>query len=127
MRPVFVALAALLALPLAARAQEVVGGYVAEIGVDDLYNSEGQRLGEPWQVLRQDRANFHRYGVSQPGDEWDPLFGDADNRAAMERMVRSGTISREAERDIMAGGATVYVTIWGRGGIGDYVEVEVYR
>lgn len=77
------ALAALMAAS-PTMAQDVVGTYVAYIGRADLFNSNGQRLDAPWQVLRQDRANFHRFGISQPGDEWDPFFGSIDNRAAME-------------------------------------------
>jgi hypothetical protein len=119
------ALTLALCLPLPAAAQEVIGSYAAYIGQDDLYNSEGQRLREPWQILRQDRANFHRFGIAQLGDEWDPFFGDVDNRAAMEAMLRSGTITSLARRDIVGGDVTVYVTIYGRGGRGTYIEVDV--
>ncbi|SOC12233.1 hypothetical protein SAMN05877809_10635 [Rhodobacter sp. JA431] len=119
------ALVGLMAVPAAA--QEVVGAYVAYIGTDDLFNSRGQRLSAPWQVLRQDRANFHKFGLSQPGDEWDPFFGDVNNRAAMERMVMNGSIEPAAARKIMAGGATVFVRIYGYGSRGDYVRVTVTR
>jgi hypothetical protein len=117
--------AMLLAQPVLA--QDVIGSYAAYIGEDDLYNSEGTRLSEPWQVLRQDRANFHRFGISQDGDEWDPFFEDADNREAMETMIRRGYIDPDAEKMILSGGAMVYVNIYGSGGVGDYVEVEVFR
>jgi hypothetical protein len=120
-------LAALMATGTAAPAQEIIGSYTAEIGRADLFNSEGQRLTAPWQVLRQDRANYHRFGISQAGDQWDPLFADANNRAAMEQMVMNGYMDPQAARDIMAGGATVIVTIYGSGGIGTYVNVDVYR
>lgn len=110
-----------------AAAQDLVGGYVAYIGEDDLYNSRGQRLTEPWQVLRQDRANFHRFGISQPGDEWDPFFGDADNREAMERLIMNGGIEPRARRILMQGGATVFVRIYGHGNVGDYIDVTVSR
>ncbi len=125
--PIVLAALAASTLSTAATAQEVIGTYTAEIGRDDLFNSEGQRLSAPWQVLRQDRANYHRFGISQPGDQWDPLFADANNRAAMEQMVMNGYMDPQAARDIMAGGATVVVTIYGSGGIGTYVNVDVYR
>jgi hypothetical protein len=115
----------LMAMPVLA--QEVIGSYAAYIGEDDLYNSEGARLTEPWQVLRQDRANYHKFGVTQDGDEWDPLFESADNREAMENMIMRGYIDPDAERMILSGGAMVYVNIYGAGGVGDYVEVEVFR
>ena len=85
-------------------AQEVIGSYAAYIGEDDLYNSEGTRLSEPWQVLRQDRANFHRFGLAQDGDEWDPFFEDADNREAMENMIMRGYVDPDAERMLLSGG-----------------------
>ena len=122
-----VALLACLCGPGAAVAQEVVGAYTAFIGEDDLYNSKGARLTEPWQVLRQDRANYYKFGIRQQGDEGDPFFSDVDNRAAMEQMVMNGTIEPSAARNLLRGGATVYVTIYGQGGQGDYVEVTVDR
>jgi hypothetical protein len=111
----------------AAFAQEILDSYVAYIGQDDLYNSSGNRLTEPWQILRQDRANFHRYGISQLGDEWDSFFGSIDNRAIMERMVMNGSIDRQAAQNLVRGGATVFVRIYGRGGRGDSVQVTVVR
>jgi len=108
-------------------AQDLIGSYTAVIGTDDLYNSNGARLTEPWQVLRQDRANYHRFGIRQPGDEWDPFFGDIDNRAAMERMILQGRIDPVARRALMQGGATVVVRIYGRGSAGTRVEVSVAR
>ena len=108
-------------------AQDWIGGYTAYIGEDDLYNSKGARLREPWQILRQDRANYHRFGIRQRGDEGDPFFSSADNRAAMEQMLRRGSITREARHLLLQGGATVYVDIYGRNGVGRSVEVTVSR
>lgn len=119
-----------LALSLAAataQAQDLIGTYTAYIGEDDLYNSKGARLSEPWQVLRQDRANFHRFGRSQHGDEWDGFFGSIENRGAMERMIMNGYINPAAARNLINGGATVYVEIYGRGGYVDYLNVTVSR
>ena len=114
-------------LTCVAHAQEVVGSYAAYIGEDDLYNSKGERLTEPWQVLRQDRANYYKFHIRQAGDEGDPFFSSVDNRAAMEQMVMNGSIERQAAHDILRGGAMVYVTIYGHGGVGDYVDVSVSR
>ncbi|SMX50747.1 hypothetical protein [Maliponia aquimaris] len=108
-----------------AYADQLIGAYVAYIGQQDLYNSRGARLTEPWQVLRQDRANYHRFGISQPGDEWDPFFGEIDNRAAMERWIMNGYIEPNASRILMQGGATVFVRIYGSNGWGQRIEVTV--
>ena len=109
-----------------ATAQELIGSYLAYIGEDDLYNSNGERLSQPWQVLRQDRANFHKFGISQDGDEWDEFFSSVDNRAAMEQMIMNGSIEPRARRLLLQGDAMVQVSIYGRGSIGDYVSVTVY-
>ncbi len=106
-------------------AQRVLESYVAYIGRDDLYNSSGVRLTEPWQILRQDRANYHRFGIRQLGDEGDGFFGSIDNRARMERMIMNGVIAPSAASSIVSGGATVRVTLYRSGGR-DWVEVDVW-
>lgn len=105
----------------------LIDSYAAEIGPRDLVNSNGARLTQPWQVLRQDRANYHRFGIRDRADEWDSFFHDANNRAAFENMLHSGSISRQAARDILRGGAVVLVEIYGRGGVGRSVVVTVAR
>lgn len=118
--------AVLAALATPAAAQQLVGEYVAYIGPQDLVNSKGARLKEPWQILRQDRANFHRFGKGDPQDGWDDFFHDAGNRESMERMLMQGSIDPAARRAILTGGAVVHVQIWGRGNRGDYITVSVY-
>ncbi|HHS93819.1 MAG TPA: hypothetical protein ENK63_00535 [Rhodobacterales bacterium] len=108
-----------------AQAQELIGSYWAYIGTQDLYNSKGARLTAPWQVLRQDRANVHRFGIRQPGDEWDRFFGSYENRAAMEQMIMNGGIDPSARRILMRGGATVFVRIYGHDNIGTSIRVTV--
>lgn len=116
-----------MALSAPASAQDLIGAYTAFISNNDLYNSRGARLTQPWQVLRQDRANYHRFGIRQPGDEWDPFFGSMENRAAMERMIMNGSIDPVARQNLLQGGATVFVRIYGSGGVGRYVNVTVSR
>lgn len=70
--------------------------YSAFLGPADHFNSRGARLTEPWQVIRQDRANFHRFGVRDPGDQGDAYFASAGNRARMERMILNGYIEGNA-------------------------------
>ncbi len=107
---------ALTGLATPAAADDYLGQYTAFIGRDDLYNSKGERLREPWQILRQDRANVHRFGITQPGDEGDDFFASTKNREAMERMLRAGTIDRSASKAIVAGGVMAEVEIWGTPG-----------
>ncbi len=125
-RTVAVAVAVSVAFAGGAAAQNVIGGYQAYIGNADLYNSKGVRLSAPWQVIRQDRANYHRFGTGQSGDDWDDWFASADNRAALERWVMNGSMSADARRRIMAGGATIYVEILGYGRTANGVRITVY-
>ena len=108
----------------AAHADELLESYNAYIGQDDLYNSNNERLTQPWQVVRQDRANVHRFGIRQPGDDIDSFFASARNRDLAERMIRDGTIESAAARLLLRGDARVTVEVW-RGPDGDYLNVSV--
>ena len=103
----------------------VIDEYEAYIGPSDLRNSEGGRLTQAWQVLRQDRANYHRYRIRDRGDQGDSFFGSVENRAIMERLVRDGRIAPGAARAVLAGGVWVTVRVIGRGSVGHSVEVTV--
>lgn len=97
----------------AAQAQgRLLEEYVAFLGEADHFNSNGQRLTAPWQVLRQDRANFHRFGIRDDGDEDDRFFASAANRARMERMILNGHIEPSAGRRIVNGLVWVRVEIY---------------
>jgi hypothetical protein len=108
----------------AAKADELIESYGAYIGQDDLYNSSNARLTQPWQVIRQDRANVHRFGISQPGDDTDSFFASARNRELAERMISHGRIERSAARRLLQGDVRIEVEIW-RGADGDYININV--
>jgi len=107
-------------------AQEVIDEYSAYISENDLYNSNGDRLREAWQIIRQDRANVHRYGLIDEDDEGDYFFDNADNRALLEMLVAQGALSRAASRAIVNGDIGIYVQVFGRGNRATHVSVEVY-
>ena len=73
---ILAALAFVVLLTLRGQAQQLLESYTAFISTNDLYNSNGQRLRQPWQIIRQDRANYHRFGTGDPQDQWDSFFGD---------------------------------------------------
>ncbi|HZG30412.1 MAG TPA: hypothetical protein VE079_18310 [Ensifer sp.] len=107
-----------------ASADELVDEYNAYIGRDDLYNSNGERLREPWQIIRQDRANYYKFGVRQRGDEPDSFFASVDNRAKAERMIREGTMTRDARRLLLQGDCMINVKVY-HDREGDYLEITV--
>ena len=110
-------------LPVKSYAAELIGQYDAYIGEDDLYNSKGARLTQPWQIIRQDRANFYKYGIRQDGDEADPFFASAANREAAEGMIRDGSMTRDARRLLLQGDVMIHVEIYGHGDVGDYIDI----
>jgi len=77
-------------MPMIAQAQQMIGSYVALLGEADHFNSNGQRLTSAAAIIRQDRANFHRFGIKDPQDEDDAFFADEANRAALEQMLERG-------------------------------------
>jgi hypothetical protein len=104
-------------------AQEAIANevYYAKIGHNDKINSYGERLGSVADILRQDRANYHKFFVRDREDSDDRFFAYPDNRARMASMLRNGYISREARDAITYGNPVVRVTI------SDYrIEVELY-
>ena len=107
------AIACAIAQPTAVVAQgPVLEVYTAFLGPADHFNSAGARLTQPWQVIRQDRANFHRYGIRDQGDQYDGFFASSANRSRMEQMILHGYI------DPNAGWRIVNQNVW--------ITVEVY-
>ncbi|TBD75924.1 hypothetical protein [Rhizobium ruizarguesonis] len=103
----------------------LVESYRAYIGDADLFNSNGARLTQPWQIIRQDRANFHQYGVRDRDDETDSFFADPVNRQALEQMLRNGTMTRDAANMIVRGNVWINVDIYGSQGAGRWIDVSV--
>jgi hypothetical protein len=103
----------------------LIGQYTAYIGEQDLYSSRGQRLTQPWQIIRQDRANFHHFLRRDGGDTADMFFDSVENRASMEAMLARGNISVRAAREIVGGHVWVHVEIYGQGGVGRSVHISV--
>ena len=92
----------------------LLGSYVARISQADHYASDGYRLDTAAQMVRQDRANVHRFGRIDAEDDDDPWFRTADARARMERLLNRRGSMDQATRQAIARGEPV-------------VRVDVYR
>lgn len=114
-----------LATSTIAHADELVGEYQAYISEQDLYNSSGARLTAPWQVVRQDRANYHKFGKRDADDQYDDFFASAKNREIVERLIQNGSIDPSAADAILSGGVYINVKIFGNGSVGRSVFVNV--
>lgn len=107
------ALSALMLSALPAAAQTALGSYVARLSDNDHYASDGYKLDSAAQVVRQDRANWHRFGRGDYEDEDDPWFKTANARANFETMLkRSGAMTQDVRRAIMGGEPVVKVTVY---------------
>lgn len=116
--------AACLALATPAGAQQLVESYNARLSSADHFNSNGERLTSPAAIIRQDRANFHKFGIRDPEDEGDSYFSDKGNRAALERLLERGHTAPAARRAIVNGTPMVHIELW-RARDGDFVEATV--
>jgi hypothetical protein len=104
---------------------KLIESYRAYIGNDDLYNSKGERLTAPWQIIRQDRANYHVYRRRDRGDQGDSFFSQASNRQNLEAMLANGNIADDAGNLIVRGNLRIKVDIFGHGDVGQRVDIHV--
>jgi hypothetical protein len=103
----------------------VVETFTAYISVNDLTTSSGARLGDAASIIRQDRANFHRFGLGDASDETDPLFADSDARARIPELINAaGGIHSDVADWIMRGNVQVYINIMSDGD--NFTGLEVH-
>jgi YARHG domain len=105
-------------------AQQLLESYVALLSERDHFNSNGQRLTTAAAIIRQDRANFHRFGLRDPADEDDKFFADEGNRAALERLLEHGRAEPGVISRIVNGTPLVRVEVW-QGNGGPFVVVTL--
>ena len=106
------------------QAQQLLESYQAFLSERDHFSSSGQRLTTAAAVIRQDRANYHRFGLKDQGDENDMFFADSANRTALERLLERGRAEPGVISRIVNGTPTVRVEVW-RGNSGPFVVVTL--
>jgi len=99
-----------------------IGSYVARLSEIDHFNSSGQRLTSAAAIIRQDRANVHRYGKRDLDDESDTFFAEEGNRAVLEQMLDRGRADPGVLSRIVNGTPRIRVAIY-RGVDGPFVRV----
>lgn len=107
-----------LALTLAGLAQPALAqgtvrdSYCTQISDNDKYASDGFALTDAGSILRQDRANFHRFGTADGPDENDNTFGSTRAREALPGMLNNGNTSTSVLRQIVRNYPYVCVDIY---------------
>jgi hypothetical protein len=106
------------------QAQQLIESYKARLSEADHFNSKGQRLTTAAEIIRQDRANFFRFGRGDPEDQSDSYFASMENRAALERLIEQGASEPRVISRIINSTPLVRVEVF-RGARGYYVNVWV--
>ena len=118
-----VVLAAAAATPAAAA--DLIGSYNAFLSRADHYNSNGERLTSAAAIIRQDRANFHKFGIQDDQDESDNYFDNTNNRAVLEQMLNDGNSDPGVLSRIVNSNVMIHVDIYRSRHHGDYVVVTL--
>jgi len=109
----FLTVALVLLASTAALAQgRVLTEYTTRIGPQDKVNSVGDRLETAAAILRQDRANYHRFDQADAEDEGDDVFDDRRERGRFERLMSRGVVRPDTARAIINGTPLVRVTVY---------------
>ncbi|ESX13725.1 hypothetical protein X747_01520 [Mesorhizobium sp. LNJC384A00] len=106
----------LLASPIGvggAQAGDELGSYVARISDRDHHASDGYGLSSAAQMVRQDRANWHKFHRRDADDQGDDWFRSNDDRAYLERMLkRGGAMSSSTRNAIVNGEPLIQVDVY---------------
>jgi hypothetical protein len=97
-----------------AEADQLIGTYIARISDNDHHASDGYRLDTAAQMVRQDRANWHKFGRGDAEDQDDPWFSSTASRAKFEQMLNKGSAMSQGTRRAIVNGEPV-------------IEVQVFR
>lgn len=105
--------AAVAMLSFPAAADSPLGSYVARLSPQDHHASDGYTLDTAAQVVRQDRANWHKFGYGDAEDEDDPWFRSTGARAGFETMLnKPGAMDQATRRAILKGTPVVRVQVY---------------
>lgn len=108
-----------------AQSADLIAEYLTFLGPNDTRNSSGKRLTKFGDILAQDRANYHRFGVRDDYDSSDPIFGSRDMRAKLPALYQAGRrVEKNILNDVLSGrGHYVYIRVMGTNGRVTHVDV----
>ena len=100
-------------------AEEPIDTYTARLGSEDHFNSDGSRLKSVGDIIRQDRANYHKFNIRDAEDQSDSVFGDVESRGRIPTMLKRGYIDKVTQKSILNSEPVVTVSIYNN-------RIEVY-
>ena len=75
-------------------------------------------------IIRQDRANYHKFGRRDVEDQGDSFFQKAENRETLQKLLQRGYSSPSVYQAIVNGQPLIRVSVYQTRG-GAYVNVEI--
>lgn len=106
-------------------AQNVYGSYNAFISEHDLYNSKEVRLKTVWQIIAQDRANFHVFKTRDHFDQYDDFFLTKKSRREIKNLIKKSNISKSIASSILKGGVKIKVDIIGNNSAAESINISL--
>ncbi len=100
-----------LSLGLSAMADTRVCSYVARLSERDHSASDGFRLKDAASIIRQDRANFHKFNRPDEEDESDNFFSSVRNREDLENLVKRRQLPAAVSAAIVRGTPLVQIEV----------------
>ena len=100
-----------LSLALTTLADTQICSYVARLSERDHSASDGFRLKDAASIIRQDRANVHKFGRRDEEDESDNFFSSVRNREDLENMVKRRKLPSAVSAAIVRGTPLVQVEV----------------
>ena len=83
--------------------------FEAKLSEKDHFSSAGKRLTTVAAIVRQDRANYYKYGKRDAGDTGANFYNSAASRAKLEREISNMKISSSLRKAILNGTPQIYV------------------
>ena len=109
--------------------QDYSAYYVARLSAQDHASSSGTKLSDVASILRQDRANYHKFKKRDADDQTDDFFSSAKNRELIEGYFKntySGSpMSAKDKQAILSGTPLVRVSLVDGIGNEKFLSVEV--
>ena len=92
-------------------ADSVICSYTARLSARDHKASDGYALRDVAAIIRQDRANFHKFRIRDEEDEADSFFSSVKNRESLEVMLRRRKLSAGVAAAVINGNPLVHVEV----------------
>ncbi len=104
--------------PIGQTGEMLVDSYTARLSAKDHANSGGEPLKLVADIIRQDRANYHKFNIRDNEDTGDHVFNNKDDRGRITVMLEQGHIDQATTQSILNGTPVVLVNTYNK-----YIEV----